>query len=143
MIQPCEIYLDTSGVKVQTGKLMNNQSLKIQNGQTLSILINEDFEGTSEEIGCSYKDLVRDVYPGMEIEIGNSGSLHCKVKAIFEDRVQVECLNDFELGEDQTIHIPGARKVQKEEQDTINASIFDLCTKYPVDKVGLSFVNDA
>lgn len=55
------------------------------------------------------------VYPGMEIEIGCNGGLHCKVKAIFEDRVEVECLNDFTLTEYKTINIPGAKMGQEEK----------------------------
>lgn len=107
---PCQIYLDTSGVKIYTNKNMNSLNVNIQNGQLLSIMNDKTFVGSSSEIGCSYKDIIKVVYPGMELQIGNDGGLNCKVKAVFEDKVEVECLNDYVLGEDQTINVPGVKK---------------------------------
>lgn len=58
----------------------------------LDIIIdpNHEVKGTSEAIGCSFKDLIKVVYPGLKVEIGggNSGDgLTCMVKAVFEDKL--------------------------------------------------------
>lgn len=143
MCNPSQIYLDMQGVKINTGKNKNHYSVYIQTGQILTIHVDKNFEGTSNEIGCSYKDLIKVVYPGLEFKMGNDDGLACKVKAVYEDRIEVECLNEYVLGENQAMNIPGAKRGREEDRAAILRTIEELCKNYPIDKVGLSFVNDA
>lgn len=76
--------------------------------------------------------------PGQLITIGGKSGLPCKVKAIYEDKVVVECLDDYELMENQVIDVPGFR--QGLEHHVLD-NLKELCAKYTVNKVGLSFVN--
>ena len=43
---------------------------------------------------CQDHDMYKTVYPGQEILIDN-GHLVCKIVAVYEHRVTVECLNDY------------------------------------------------
>lgn len=82
------------------------------------------------------------VYPGLVFEIGKDG-LSCRVKAIFEDRVTVECLNDYQLQEKQEIQIKGAKMGLNNDHMQIYEHFATLCSKYPVDKIGLCNVNNS
>lgn len=64
--------------------------------------------GTEDSIGCSYVALPSAVKLGSLIHIAD-GNLSCSVQKIMRDRVIVECLNDFTIGERKNMNIPGAK----------------------------------
>jgi len=51
--------------------------------------------------------LTKCLKPGSTIYIAD-GNLTCIVKEVFEDKVTVECLNDYLLGEKKNMNLPGA-----------------------------------
>lgn len=57
-------------------------------------------DGSSGQISCSFAEIIKIAYPGMELNFGNNGLGSCKVKVIYEDRLEVECLKDFEIMEE-------------------------------------------
>jgi pyruvate kinase len=77
----CAILLDTKGPEIRTGMLKDHKPIELTAGQSLKIVTDYSFEGTSECIACSYKSLPTTVKVGSTIFVAD-GSLTCTVTAL-------------------------------------------------------------
>ena len=76
---PVAILLDMKGPEVRTG-IIENDGFEIRTGETL-ILTSEDRIGTPDGVSYSYKNLAREIRPGMRIFI-DDGIIELRVREI-------------------------------------------------------------
>lgn len=88
--------------------------------------------------------MIKIVHPGMILQIDGQTGLTCQVKVVHENKIVVECFNDYDLLENSVIKIPNEdlSSGQHDDKLKVHQNFVNLCTKYPVDKIGLSKVND-
>lgn len=137
----CAVLLDTKGPEIRTGNL-KDKKVTFVSGQSLKICTDYEFLGDTEQIACSYKDLMTTVKIGSTIFIAD-GSLTCTVTAIESDHIVVRCENGVTLGEKKNMNLPGAvvtlpTLTEKDEDDLIDFGI-----EQNVDFVAASFVRKA
>ncbi|MEM3341491.1 MAG: pyruvate kinase [Thermoplasmata archaeon] len=136
--KPVAILADLQGPKIRTGKLEDkNKPLVLKKGDILTITI-EEYLGKDKKIGTDYKEFPKDVKPGNTVLFAD-GALISKVVAVREKEVDLEMLNDGELGSHKGINLPGVKVSSPALSDKdIEDLVFAL--QNDVDYVALSFV---
>lgn len=137
------IMLDTKGPEIRTGML---STPKINLVKKNKIVLTSDYtvKGTPDLLALSYEHLARDVKVGSKILLAD-GNLSLLVLEINhnEKTVVAEILNDFILGENKNVNLPGVKVDLPviSEKDRIDLVEFGL--KHDVDMIALSFTRSA
>jgi pyruvate kinase len=140
--KPTAILLDLQGPKVRTGKVPKPLSLAA--GDTLTIVMDEDFVGQGHRVGTTYPQMVDDVRPGVRVLFAD-GALAGEVSAVrpgeqgVPGEVDVRIADGGELGSHKGINIP---MVDMSIPCLTDKDIADLevGAEIGVDYVALSFV---
>lgn len=140
----CGLLMDLKGPEVRTTTFpCEIEQIEVKAGQQMTIVADPKYIGTKDSIGCSYEALPSTVNLGDMIYIAD-GNLSCEVKEIKKDRIIVECLNDFTIGERKNMNIPGARL---EDLPTLTEKdIFDIeqfAIQNEVNFIAASFVRSS
>jgi len=115
------VMLETKGPEIRTGANAGNKPIDLLLGRDLDIITDFSHAGTSDKIGCSYKELPMAVQVGSLIYIDN-GQLKCEVKQILDNGVKVEVKNNYELGSSKNMYLPRCNidmpiLTEKDEED--------------------------
>jgi len=104
----CAVMLDTKGPEIRTGFLENEQAVKLETGQELTITTDYNTKGNANLIAMSYKKLAQDVKAGSTILVAD-GSISLEVLSTdpAKGTVRVKCLNTAVLGERKNVNLPG------------------------------------
>jgi pyruvate kinase len=134
------ILQDLSGPKLRTGKLENDEPVRLEAGNKLT-LTTHPVIGTKDRIFVDYAALPADVKPGDHILL-DDGSIELSVLKTTENEVQTEIVNGGILGNHKGINLPGvvlsAPALSKQDLDDLAFGI-----DQGVDAVALSFVRRA
>ena len=101
---PVATLLDTQGPEIRTGKLVENPV--VLKAEEEFVLVNEDIVGDSTKVSVTYKELYKDVKPGVTILI-DDGKIELEVIRIDGKDVVCKVMNGGELGNRKSINIPG------------------------------------
>jgi len=135
--------LDTKGPEIRTG-LAKDGKVALKKDSVIKVRTDDydTFEGTPEEISCSYKSLAQTVQVGSTIFVAD-GSLTLEVTELGDTWIKARCLNDCTLGNKKNMNLPGAvvdlpTLTSKDEKDLV-----DFGLKHNVDFIAASFVRKA
>ena len=101
---PVALLLDTQGPEIRTGKL--KESKVLLKAEEEFILVNDDIIGDNTKVSVTYKDLYKDVKPGITILI-DDGKIEIEVDRIEGKNVVCKVMNGGELGNRKSINVPG------------------------------------
>ena len=101
---PVALLLDTQGPEIRTGKVQ--ESPVILKAEDEFTLVNDDIIGDNTKVSVTYKDLYKDVEPGVTILI-DDGKIEIEVERIEEKDFICKVMNGGELGNRKSINIPG------------------------------------
>ena len=101
---PVALLLDTQGPEIRTGKL--KESPVMLRAEEEFILVNDDVVGDNTKVSVTYKDLYKDVKPGVTILI-DDGKIEIEVDHIDGKNVVCKVMNGGELGNRKSINIHG------------------------------------
>ena len=101
---PVALLLDTQGPEIRTGKL--KESPVILKAEEEFILVNDDIIGDNTKVSVTYKDLYKDVKPGITILI-DDGKIEIEVDRNEKKNVVCKVMNGGELGNRKSINVPG------------------------------------
>jgi len=136
------IMLDTKGPEIRTGKLKGGANVELKEGQTLTIVVDYEFEGDNTTIACSYASLPTSVKVGSTILVAD-GNLVLTVTELLEGGVVTRVMNDFVLGEKKNMNLPGVivdlpTITEKDRHDIVGFGL-----RYNVDMIAASFLRKA
>jgi pyruvate kinase len=134
------ILQDLQGPKIRTGRLKGHEPVLLKAGDELTITPN-DIPGTASRISTNFRDLAREVSPGVRILLSD-GLIELRVIKVHEEDVECEVVNGGTLGEHKGINLPGVALsipalTDKDRED------LQFGLKQGVDMVALSFVRSA
>ena len=102
---PIALLLDTSGPEISLGNFEND---KIQlNAGDIFTLTARDIIGNEKEASITYKNLVKDVKPGMRILI-DDGLIEMRVKEVTDTDIVCEVENGGTVSNHKGINVPDA-----------------------------------
>ena len=101
---PVALLLDTQGPEIRTGKL--KESPVMLKAEEEFVLVNDDIIGDNTKVSVTYKDLYKDVKPGITILI-DDGKIEIEVDRIEGKNVVCKVMNGGELGNRKSINVPG------------------------------------
>lgn len=101
---PVALLLDTQGPEIRTGKL--KESSVVLKAEEEFTLVNDDIIGDNTRVSVTYKDLYKDVKPGITILI-DDGKIEIEVDHIEGKNVVCRVMNGGELGNRKSINVPG------------------------------------
>lgn len=102
---PIALLLDTSGPEIRLGNFEND---KIQlNAGDIFTLTARDITGNEKEASITYKNLVKDVQPGMRILI-DDGLIEMRVKELTDTDIVCEVENGGTVSNHKGINVPDA-----------------------------------
>jgi len=134
------ILQDLQGPKIRTGKLKGHEPVLLKTGSELTITPH-DVPGTATRISTTFRDLAREVTPGLRILLSD-GLIELRVTKVHGEDVECEVVNGGLLGEHKGINLPGAALTIPALTDKDREDLqFGL--KQGVDMVALSFVRSA
>lgn len=133
---PVATLLDTQGPEIRTGMLIQNPV--VLKAEEEFVLVNDEIIGDSTRVSVTYKDLYKDVKPGVTILI-DDGKIEIEVIRIDGKDVVCKVMNGGELGNRKSINIPGTHinlpaLKEKDIQDLISGCVHDF------DYIGASFI---
>jgi pyruvate kinase len=136
--QTVAILQDLQGPKIRTARFKDGQ-VTLEPGAKF-IITADDVEGTVEKVGTTYKELPRDVKPGLELLL-DDGNLKLRVDAVQGNDVHTTVVIGGVLKNNKGINIPGANLSTPAVTDK---DIEDIQTgvELGVDWVAMSFVRD-
>ncbi len=136
--QTVAILQDLQGPKIRTGRFKDGQVL-LEVGKKF-IITADEVEGNAEKVGTTYKELPRDVAPGLELLL-DDGNLKLRVDAVHGNEVHTTVLIGGVLKNNKGINIPGANLSTPAVTDK---DIEDIKTgvELGVDWVAMSFVRN-
>ncbi len=101
---PVATLLDTQGPEIRTGKLVENPV--VLKTEDEFVLVNDEIIGDSSRVTVTYKDLYKDVKPGVTILV-DDGKIELEVVRVEGKDVVCKVINGGELGNRKSINIPG------------------------------------
>jgi pyruvate kinase len=145
--KPTAILLDLQGPKVRTGKVP--QPLPLNRGDTLTVVMDEDFVGEGKRVGTTYPQMVDDVTEGARVLFAD-GALSGVVTGVRPapagssrpGEVDIRIVDGGELGSHKGINLPGVDMSipALTEKDRADLAVG---VDVGVDYVALSFVQRA
>ena len=133
---PVALLLDTQGPEIRTGKL--KESPVMLRAEEEFILVNDDVVGDNTKVSVTYKDLYKDVKPGVTILI-DDGKIEIEVDRIEGKNVVCKVMNGGELGNRKSINIPGTHINLPALKDKDIKDLQDGC-KADFDYIAASFI---
>lgn len=134
------IIQDLQGPRIRVGSLRAGAPVQLESGAPL-ILTTRSVEGDSRTVGVTYKDLPRDVKPGMTILI-DDGLLQLLAKSVNGDEIECEVVVGGTLRPNKGINVPAASisapALTEKDIDDMRFGV-----KKSVDYIALSFVKSA
>jgi pyruvate kinase len=141
--RPAGILLDLQGPKIRTGTIP--KPLDLKRGDTLTVVMDEDYPNTGNRIGTTYTGMAGDVTPG-DLVLFADGALSGHVSAIRRDlhpaEVDIRIEDGGLLGNHKGMNFPGVNVsapclTQQDIED------LEVGVRAGVDYVALSFVREA
>ena len=139
---PIPMILDMKGPEIRTGMLYTGTSKKIElkSGQKFT-LVNEDILGDEQKVSVTYKELYKDVEPGVKILI-DDGAIELKIDEIIGKDIVTTVVHGNWLGSRKTMNLPGtAIKLPGLAEKDI-ADLKTAC-EHDYDFVAVSFARNA
>lgn len=136
---PVALLLDTQGPEIRTGKLEENP-VTLKAGETI-VLANEDFVGNKERVSVTYKELYKDVKPGV-IMLIDDGKIELEVEKIEGKDVYCKILSGGDLGNRKSVNVPGVHINLPALKEKDIKDLIDGC-KADFDFIAASFVRNA
>lgn len=133
------ILLDTKGPEIRTGHFKGGKA-DIQTGSTVTLLMDEEKEGTAERFSVSYSGLIDDVQKGSKILL-DDGLIELEVTDILRDKNEIitRALNAGEIKDRKGVNVPNVSLnlpgMTEKDRDDI---IFGI--KQNVDFIAPSFI---
>ena len=120
---PIAAMLDTKGPEIRTGDFMNER-VTLEAGQIFT-LTTEDVLGDQSRVSITYKDLPRDVKPGMDILI-DDGLVGMTVESVTDMEIRCRVNNGGVVSNHKGVNVPGAHLSmpfisQKDREDILFA----------------------
>ena len=102
---PIALLLDTSGPEIRLGNFENDK-VQLNAGDTFTLTA-RDITGNEKEASITYKNLVKDVQPGMRILI-DDGLIEMYVKELTDTDIVCEVENGGMVSNHKGINVPDA-----------------------------------
>ena len=102
---PIALLLDTSGPEIRLGNFENDK-VQLNAGDTFTLTA-RDITGNEKEASITYKNLVKDVQPGMRILI-DDGLIEMRVKELTDTDIVCEVENGGMVSNHKGINVPDA-----------------------------------
>ena len=102
--KPIAALLDTKGPEVRIG-CFKDKKVTLEEGQEFT-LVNDEVEGTQEQVTISYKDLYKDVKPGDSILI-DDGLVGMEVVNIVDKDIVCIVKNGGDISDHKGVNVPG------------------------------------
>lgn len=102
---PIALLLDTSGPEIRLGNFENDK-IQLNAGDTFTLTA-RDITGNEKEASITYKNLVKDVQPGMRILI-DDGLIEMRVKELTDTDIVCEVENGGVVSNHKGINVPDA-----------------------------------
>ncbi len=102
--KPIAALLDTKGPEVRIG-CFKDKKITLEEGQEFT-LVNDEVEGTQEQVTISYKDLYKDVKPGDSILI-DDGLVGMEVVNIVDKDIVCIVKNGGDISDHKGVNVPG------------------------------------
>lgn len=94
------------------------------------------------QLSCQDTDMYKTVFPGQQIII-DDGLLVCKIVAVYEHRVTVECLNDYTITNQIKMVMPRGKIDNQLISDEEMSTLLDIVSKFPeIEFISLPNVNE-
>lgn len=136
---PVALLLDTQGPEIRTGKL---EEMPVElKANDIFTLVNEDIIGNKEKVSVSYKELYKDLKPGVQILI-DDGKIELEVTEIKGKDVVCKVTNGGKLGNRKSINLPGTHVNLPSLKEKDIQDLKDGC-KNDFDFVAASFIRCA
>ena len=132
--------LDTKGPEIRTGKLINSEKVKLEDGQDFILTVDE-IEGNKNKVYINYKDLIKDIKVGSQILI-DDGLIELVVKEIKNNDIVCTVFSGGELGEKKGVNIPNV-KINLPDLTEKDISDIEFGIKEGFDIIAASFVRSA
>lgn len=132
---------DLQGPKIRTRKMKDN-GVTLVDGETVTVNVDDDLEGTAEKFAINYKALPKDVLPG-ELILLDDGKIHLEViKTNGKDTITAKILHGGLLSSNKGVNLPNTKislpcLTEKDLED------LDFAIAQDFDWIGLSFVRSA
>ena len=136
---PVALLLDTQGPEIRTGKL--NEAPVVLKAEDEFTLVNDEIIGDNTKVSVTYKDLYKDVKPGVTILI-DDGKIEIEVDRIEGKDVVCKVMNGGELGNRKSINIPGTHINLPALKEKDIKDLIDGC-KADFDYIAASFIRSA
>lgn len=135
--RPIGVLQDLEGYKIRTGPLKDGKSLKLKEGDLLS-LTSGNKQGNDREVSISYPELYRFVKSGDRIFI-DDGKIELQIEKVSPKKIKTRVIIGGLLGERKGIHVPGVNLefpslTQKDRKD------IQVGIEVGVDYIAQSFV---
>jgi pyruvate kinase len=132
------ILQDLQGPKIRTERFANGQ-IELTEGQKFTITA-DDIMGDESRVSTTYKELVHDVYPGLDLLL-DDGNLRLRVDAVEGNDIHTTVIYGGILKDKKGINVPGANLSASAVTDK---DIEDIKTGVDlgVDWVAMSFVRN-
>lgn len=101
--KPIAILLDTKGPEIRIGKF-KDQKVELTEGQQFTLYTTEKL-GDKYGVSISYKDLQKDIYPGVKILI-DDGLVELKVLEYDDKKIICKVINSGILSNNKSLNIP-------------------------------------
>ena len=102
--RPIAALLDTKGPEIRIGCFKDHR-ISLEEGQKFT-LVNDETEGTQEQVTISYKDLYKDVKPGDSILI-DDGLVGMEVVEIADKDIICIVKNGGDISDHKGVNVPG------------------------------------
>lgn len=137
--KPIAILADLQGPKIRIGKLQGGR-LELKKGDTICLNNKADFVGQQDEIGCSYKGIIKDLKPG-ETFLVDDGKLTFKVIKKAGNKAYLKTIIGGVLKEHKGINLPGT-KISSPALTKKDIADLEFARDMGVDYIALSFVRE-
>ncbi len=133
------ILLDTQGPEIRTGNLP--AELNLEPGKKFTFTVRGETSEELHSVDVNYENFINDISVDDVIMV-DSGEIHMKVLAKFDNKVECEILTPGKLGSRRHINLPGVKVSLPPITDKDRADI-TLGIELEVDFIALSFVREA
>lgn len=132
--------LDTKGPEIRTGRIRNDEKIKLVAGNPL-VLTTEEIDGDSERISISYQRLPLEVSPGGHIFIAD-GLMDLQVERVEGREIHCRVVSGGMLGSRKNVNVPGVRTSLPAMTEKDRADI-RFAVEHEMDFVAASFIRKA
>lgn len=131
------ILADLQGPKLRVGEM--KEGVEVAEGDEITFMIGEPFEGTAEKVYMNYKQFARDVKPGERILLDDGKLIFEIIKTNKENEVVAKVIQGGPLRSNKGVNLPNTdiSLPALTEKDVRDAK---LATLLEVDWIALSFV---